>query len=201
VTSLLRRAVLLAAVAALAGAANATGAQDSPQKREAVMLVAKPGMIDPRFAETVVLVAFPPDAGPMGVVLNRPSPLDLRSIWPERKDRQGRVELIHFGGPLQPDGLLFVFRMTPPPEKALWVTGNIYLSGDGDILERLLALPEPPADQRFYAGYAGWVEGQLEHEIELGGWYVLPPDAEVIFEMNALEMWERMLQRATLPRT
>jgi putative transcriptional regulator len=199
-TSFFRPLFLLAALALLATASPAR-AQETPQQREAIMLVAQPGMIDPRFAETVVLVTFPPDAGPMGVVLNRPSPLELRSIWPDRSDRQGRTELIHFGGPLQPDGLLFVFRMTPAPEKALWVTGNIYLSGDGDILERLMAIPEPPADQRFYAGYAGWAEGQLEHEIELRGWYVLKPDPEVIFEMNALDMWERMIERATLPRT
>lgn len=176
-------------------------AQEAPRAREAILLVAHPGMIDPRFAETVVLVTFPPDTGPMGVVLNRPGPLEIRSLWPDQPERQKRNDRIFLGGPVQADGLLFVFRMSPPPVKAQWVMGDVYLSGDGALLDRLIAIPEPPVDQRFFAGYAGWGVGQLEYEIEQGGWYVLRADLRVIFEMNALEMWERMLERATLPRT
>ena len=186
------------ALLALGGSACA---QEAAPEREAVLLVAHPGMIDPRFAETVVLVTFPSDAGPMGVILNRPGPLEIRSLWPDRPERQKRDDRIFFGGPVQADGLLFVFRMSPPPEKAQWVMGDVYLSGDGALLDRLMAIPEPPVDQRFFAGYAGWAVGQLEYEIEQGGWYVLQADLRVIFEMNALDMWERMLQRATLPRT
>lgn len=192
---------LLTAIAVLLAVAGSAFAQDAAPEREAILLVAHPGMIDPRFSETVVLVTFPADVGPMGVVLNRPGPLELRSIWPDRTERQGRTDPIYFGGPVQPDGLLFVFRMSPPPEKAQWVVGDTYLSGDGELLDRLLAIPEPPVDQRFFAGYAGWAEGQLEYEIAQGGWYVLRADLRVIFEMNALEMWKRMLERATLPRT
>lgn len=194
------RRSILAICTALFLACGVARAQEASRHREAILLVAHPGMPDPRFAQTVVLVTFPPDTGPMGVVLNRPTPLELRSIWPDRADRKGRTELLNLGGPVQPDDLLFVFRMSPPPKKAQWVTGDIYLSGDSEILERLLAIPEPPGDQRFFAGYAGWARGQLEYEIETGGWYLLPPDPQVIFEMKPLEMWERMIERATLPR-
>ncbi len=189
-------ALLSAALLVLAGPSPA----QELARREAVLLVAHPDMPDPRFAETVVLVSYPPDSGPMGVVLNRPGPLELRALWPDREDRQGRTDRIDFGGPVEPDGLLFVFRMSPPPERAVWITGDIYFSGDGEILNRLLALPEPPSDQRFFAGFAGWAEGQLEFEIAEGVWYVLPPDPRVIFEMDALQMWRRLLERATLPR-
>ena len=169
-------------------------------RKEAVLLVAHPAMTDLRFAETVVLVMFPPDAGPEGVVLNKPSVVELRSVWPDRPDRQGRTDIVHHGGPVEPDGLLFVFRMTPTPQRALWVTEDIYFSGDGDLLNKLLEEKGPVAHQRFFAGYAGWAPGQLESEIAWGGWYVLPVDPEVIFDMPVENMWETLLLRATLPR-
>jgi putative transcriptional regulator len=157
-------------------------------------------MTDLRFAETVVLVTFPPDAGPMGVILNKPGALELRSIWPERQDRQGRTDIIHYGGPVEPDGLLFVFRMQPAPQKAQWVTGDVYLSGDGPLLDKLLEAPRPVPDQRFFAGYAGWAPGQLDDEIGMGGWYVLPVDSTIIFGTPANGMWEKMLEQATMLR-
>ncbi|MGH8247841.1 MAG: YqgE/AlgH family protein [Gammaproteobacteria bacterium] len=175
-------------------------AQQEEAQREAILLVAHPAMTDLRFAETVVLVTFPPDAGPMGVVLNKPSLVELRTIWPEHPDRQGRIDIVHYGGPVEPDGLLFVFRMTPAPRRALWVTDDIYFSGDGKLLDELMHERQPVPHQRFFAGYAGWAPGQLEDEIAWGGWYVLPVDAEVIFDMPVEDMWERLLERATLPR-
>jgi len=197
--STLRLMLAAAAFTALSPGDHAQAQRDRPD-REAILLVAHPAMTDLRFAETVVLVMFPPDSGPEGVVLNKPSLVELRTIWPERPDRQGRTDIIHYGGPVEPDGLLFVFRMTPVPQHALWVTDDIYFSGDGRLLEQLLEEPRPVRHQRFFAGYAGWAPGQLEDEISWGGWYVLPVDPEVIFHMPVEDMWERLLERATLPR-
>lgn len=195
------RLFLITALAtALSSVPTELPAQESGGQKEAILLVAHPAMTDLRFAETVVLVTFPPDAGPMGVVLNKPSLVELRTIWPELPGRQGRTDLVHYGGPVEPDGLLFVFRMTPPPKRAVWVTDDIYFSGDGKLLDRLLTEPRPVRNQRFFAGYAGWAPGQLENEIDWGGWYVLPIDEEVIFGMPVEDMWERLLERATLPR-
>lgn len=190
----------LAFAACLGGAGALHAQQDDQNRREAILLVAHPGMTDLRFAETVVLVTFPPDAGPMGVILNKPGALELRSIWPDRADRQGRTDLIHYGGPVEPDGLLFLFRMRPAPVKAVWVTEDIYFSGDGPLLDKLLEARKPVAHQRFFAGYAGWAPGQLDDEIGMGGWFVLPVDSDVIFGMPSEGMWETMLERATMLR-
>ncbi|HWQ39877.1 MAG TPA: YqgE/AlgH family protein [Burkholderiales bacterium] len=194
------RTLMLAWLLALGAIATLARAQDEAPSREAILLVAHPLLLDPNFSQSVVLVTFPPDSGPMGVILNRPSGVELRSIWPDRPERQGRSDIIHFGGPLEPDGLLFVFRMTPAPVRALWVTEDIYFSGDGQLLERLLEEERPVPHQRFFAGYSGWARGQLESEISGGSWYVLPVDAGVIFDMPVESMWEKLFERATLPR-
>lgn len=200
VTSSLRL-LLLPALLATLPTLPVAAQERAEQSEEAIMLVAHPAMTDLRFAESVVVVTFPPDAGPMGVILNKPGPLQLNAIWPDRDDRQARTDTLYYGGPVEPDGLLFLFRMSPAPEKALWVTDDVHFSGDGKILQTLLEEPTPvPERQRFFVGYAGWAPGQLEYEISTGGWYVLQVDPDVIFHMDVDEMWERMLERATLPR-
>ncbi len=143
---------------------------------------------------------FPTDTGPSGVILNRPTELMLRDVWPDRPDRQGRTDTLYFGGPVQPNGLLFMFHMTPPPERAWWTVDDIYFSGDGELLATLLEEPNANPSQRFFAGYASWAPGQLEGEIARGDWHVLKIDPEVLYDSEPDTLWLRMHQRATLPR-
>ena len=157
-------------------------------------------MMDPNFARTVVLVMFPSDSGPSGVILNRPSRITLRDIWPDDARHQRRTDTLFIGGPVEPDGLLFLFRMTPPPERAWWAIDDIYFSGDGELLAMLLETNEYDSGQRFFAGYAGWAPGQLENEIARGDWHVLAADPGVIYDSELDTLWQRMYQRATLPR-
>jgi putative transcriptional regulator len=52
-----------------------------------------------------------------------------------------------------------------------------------------------------YAGYAGWGPGQLQAEIERGGWHVLPADAATVFDKNPAEIWPELIKRAGTHRT
>jgi len=176
-------------------------AQDNEdQPRESILLVAAPHLNDPNFARSVVLVMFPPDSGPSGVILNRPTPMTLRDVWPDQETHQGRADDIYIGGPVQPDGLLILFRMSPPPVRAWQAVDDIYFSGDGDLLKALLLQTKPVRDQRFFAGYAGWAEGQLEWEVSRGDWHILKIDPEILYDTDSETLWERMYQRATLLR-
>lgn len=196
-----RIAIALLAGATLLSAAYVSAADVSPeQHHDSILLVAARHMMDPNFARTVVLVMFPTDSGPSGVILNRPSRVMLRDVWPDDTQRQGRTDRLFIGGPVEPDGLLFLFRMTPPPERAWWAIDDIFFSGDGYLLETLLETHAPDPAQRFFAGYAGWAPGQLENEIARGDWHVLAADPKVIYDTEPGTLWQRMYQRATLPR-
>lgn len=197
-----RRLALLAALAMLAmlvvAGRAAAGVEDDGS---AVLLVAKPDMRDPGFAQTVVLVTFPQDAGPMGVILNRPAGIAIGDLLAERTDVRPRRDPVHFGGPLEPDGLLFVFHAPLHPVKALPILDDLYLSGDGTIFNALMAATGNAVNQRFYVGHSGWDEGQLDAEIASGAWFVLPADPAVIFDMAPEHMWETLVARAQLPST
>jgi putative transcriptional regulator len=164
------------------------------------LLVAKAGMMDPTFSKTVVLAVRPDDGGPIGVILNRPSAVELRSLFPDRADFANRRDLVFLGGPVEPDALLFAFRSPRKPPNGLFVADDIYLSGFSEVLAELLKHPENAGQQRFFIGFSGWAAGQLEDEIARGGWYVLRFDAKAVFDMNPLTMYEEMLKRATVPR-
>jgi len=186
----LTAALLLAPPAALAQAETA----------RTFLLVAQPDMLDPNFSRTVVLVMRPEEGGPLGVILNRPTNVQLRELYPERAELTGRDDLVFFGGPVQPHALLFAFRSAVKPPKGLNVTGDIYISGFSEVLDELLKHPENAEEQRFFAGYAGWAQGQLEFEIARGGWYTLPLDVDAIFKMNPLTIYDELLKRAAVPR-
>jgi putative transcriptional regulator len=164
------------------------------------LLVAKPGMLDPVFDKTVVLAVRPDDGGPIGVILNRPSTLSLRDLFPDRPEMANRRDLVFLGGPVEPEALLFAFRSPRKPAKGLSIADDIYISGFSDVLAEVLKHPENAAQQRFFTGFSGWATGQLENEIARGGWYVLRFDARAVFDMNPLTMYEDLLKRATTSR-
>ncbi len=164
------------------------------------LLVAHPRMQDENFSGTVVLVIDEAPGGPLGVILNRPSEFSLSQVFSGRAEFSGRDDLLFFGGPVQPEALLFAFRAATPPEKGLHVADDIYISGFSNTLNELLKRPQDVRNQRFFSGYAGWTKGQLEAEIAQGGWYVMGFDPTAVFEVNPLGMYHEMLKRASAPR-
>ncbi len=166
----------------------------------AIFLVAKPELLDPNFAQSVVLVVFPKDAGPVGVILNRPVPLTLKDAFPEEPRLKGRGDRLYFGGPVHVNALMFLFRRADAPENAFPVVGDLYLSGDGGLLDEMLSRPDGQV-QRFFLGYSGWATQQLDFEIAEGGWYVVPADLETVLKGDPRTLWRDLLLRATAVKT
>jgi putative transcriptional regulator len=151
-----------------------------------VLLVAKPGLRDPNFSQTVVLVTQAGDSSTVGVILNRPTSV--------RHEPTG--EPVYSGGPVMPRTLVALFRSeTVPPAPSFHVLQGTYLSMHPAILEGL----KPP--YRLYAGFAGWMPGQLESEIARDGWYVLPASEELVFRRDTAGMWQELVDQASARRT
>jgi putative transcriptional regulator len=165
-----------------------------------IFLVAKPELQDPSFAQSVVLVVFPKDGGPVGVILNRPTRLTLKDGFPEQPQLKDRDDTLYFGGPVQTTGLMFLFRGDGKDDNAFPVVGDLYLSGDGELLHRLLS-EKSTAVQRFFLGYSGWTGPQLEHEIALGAWYVIEADLETVVRTDPKTLWRDLMRRATAVKT
>jgi putative transcriptional regulator len=169
-------------------------------EHEPILLVATPDLLDPNFAETVVLVLFPRGGGPLGVILNRPIPLTLKEAFPDEPQLRERTDPLYFGGPVRTTGLMFLFRGSATAEGVFPILEDLCLSFNGEVLDRILAAPQDGV-LRYFLGYSGWAPVQLEAEIARGGWYVLPADRSTILDMDPAIMWRELLARATAVKT
>ena len=193
-TALLRLAAVLFSLlpATLAPAPAVSADTASP----AIFLVAKPELVDPNFAQSVVLVVFPKDGGPVGVILNRPLKLTLKETFPSEPQLKNRGEHLYFGGPVRLNALMFLLRCSPAPANAFPVVDDLYLSGDGQLLDQQLAKPNGKV-QQYFLGYSGWAPSQLESEIAEGAWYVVPADSDTVLKADPSTLWRNLLLRAT----
>ncbi len=162
-----------------------------------IFLVAKHEMKDPRFKETVLLVTQPPQTGPFGVIINRPLNHPLSEVFPEQPKLKDRKAVLYFGGPVSSQGVMFLVRTSTPPERAVHVLKDVYFTGDREWIEALFKRPDPLRGLRAFAGYSGWGPGQLQNELQRGDWYVLPADANTIFDKDPARIWPDLIQRAT----
>jgi putative transcriptional regulator len=146
----------------------------------AVLLVAKPGMLDPTFRETVVLASQSEDSSTVGVILNRPT---------QRKHEQ-TGEPLWFGGPVMQQVIVSLYRSAEPPTApAFHVLKGIYLSMHPEAWR-------VGNSRRLYMGFSGWAPGQLETELARDSWFVLPASAEILFRADTTGMWEELVQKA-----
>lgn len=166
-----------------------------------VLLVAKRGLPDPNFRETVVLVTKPQDGGPFGVIINRPLEMRLSEIFTEFDSLKDRKDVLYFGGPVKPNGFVFLVRTPEPPPRGMSVLKDIYFTGDADLIEKLLRRPNPTEGLRVFAGYSGWGPGQLQHEIARGDWLIVPASAETVFTKNPGELWQELVKKAGVRKT
>lgn len=166
-----------------------------------VFLVAKRELQDPNFRETVVLVTQPRQGPPWGVIINRPLTHVLSDVLPDQPTLKGRKDVLFFGGPVLPQGLMFLVRGSNPPKRATIVLHDAFFTGDTDFIDTLLKRPDPTRGLRVYSGYAGWGLGQLQNEIERGGWHVVPADSETLFDMDPARIWPELIKRAATRQT
>jgi putative transcriptional regulator len=162
------------------------------------LLVAMPGMPDPRFARTVVYICSHGPNGAMGLIVNRlfadadfPSLLQQLNI--ESSPETPPVS-IFFGGPVEP-GRGFVLHSTDCiREGTLRIDETVALSATIDIL-RIIAEGDGPERKLMALGYSGWGAGQLENELKANGWLTVPADDDLLFDDNPDNKWERALAK------
>ena len=186
---ILRQLLLLIALLAAMPPASAQ-AEKIPN---GVFLVAKPALNDPNFRKTVVLVTQAPNGTTVGFIINRPGRQSLAQILPDNEVFKRFTEPLYIGGPVESAGLFAVFRSKDQVEGALGVLADVSFALDPAAVETLMHTP--PAQLRFFNGYAGWAPGQLSAELEHGGWYVLNADADTVFRKDMDTLWEELIRR------
>ena len=167
---------------------------------EGKLLIALPGMTDPRFERSVIFMcAHSLDTGAMGVCINRPiDGLDFRELVSNLEIETGPQTPdfpILYGGPVD-TGRGFVLHSADyeGDESTMPITDDISLTATLDIL-RALARGGGPHQALFALGYAGWGEGQIEEEIRANAWVHCDADAEILFAQKPEQKWAAALAK------
>lgn len=161
------------------------------QSLKGQLLIAGPGLIDPNFRRTVVLVGEHSEEGALGVILNRASESTVDEAAPELSSLVAGLGAIHVGGPVQPSAIVVLAEFSQPGRAGSLVLGSVgFLPSevDPDELGELRRA-------RVFAGYAGWGPGQLDGELDEGSWIVEPALPDDVFTADPEELWSDVLRR------
>lgn len=174
------------------------GAMDDPDRLDLTghLLVAGPGMLDPNFAGTVVLVCHHDGDGALGLTLNRPTEVTVGDVLPGWVERLSDPPVVFLGGPVQNEVAVGLGKLLPneaPPDGFEDVGGGV----------GLVDLGGSPAEAagsfgtlRVFSGYAGWSAGQLDLEVATGDWLVTPAEPSDPFTPTPGLLRRAVLRRA-----
>lgn len=162
------------------------------------LLIAMPGMGDPRFEKSVIFMCAHSEDGALGLIINKPTreirfqtlleQLDL-DVGPTQRDIR-----VHFGGPVENERGFVLHSSDYRAEAAtLQVSKSFGMTATLDVLEDL-AKGAGPSSALLALGYAGWGPGQLEGEILQNGWLTCEADPELVFGDDDSGKWEAALK-------
>lgn len=162
------------------------------------LLVAMPGMQDPRFAKTVIYLCAHNGEGAMGLVLNRvfdglTFPELLAQLGIEASSRLAKAS-VYFGGPVETGRGFVLHSPDYVRDGTLVVNDGIALTATVDIL-RSIAAGNGPRRHLLALGYAGWGPGQLDMEIRANGWLNVAADNDLVFDRDLATKWDRAMAK------
>lgn len=157
-----------------------------------IVIVADPFLKDPNFMRSVVFICDHQPEGSFGFVLNRKIEEPVGSLL---TNLEGCDWPVHIGGPVQTDTLHFL-HLRPDLLGGVEVTDGIFWGGDFDKLTSAILLDQIQSHEiRFYLGYSGWTEGQLEAELKEKSWLVTHGNQKLVFKSDLQQIWPQALHQ------
>lgn len=151
------------------------------------LLVSGPYLPDPYFRRTVVLLCEHNEKGSFGFVLNRPMDIVVNDLV---EGIPPMAQPVSIGGPVQSDDLFYLHTLGPHVQGSVAVVDGVYMGGDYDQLRAMLRADHRLLKHvRFFVGYSGWGEKQLDRELEERSWWVSRADRRRIMKTGLPDLW------------
>lgn len=167
--------------------------QNKNRPQKGALLISKPLIGDGFFEQSVVYLTTHDKDGSLGFTLNKNSSLFAQDFMNQLPGE----DPIYFGGPVEQDALFYLHTMDTLAG-AVPAGNGLYLGGDYLVLQEAIrtarALNLETARCKFFLGYSGWSEGQLEEEIKEGTWIVLTPPFEIEPLTLTTEAWRMYMK-------
>ena len=164
------------------------------------MLIAMPGIGDPRFERALVLICAHDEAHAMGIAVNRPveglTLPDLLARLDVKPSLELAPDLVLLGGPVDRErGFVLHTEDYTAGEHSLAVSDGIALTATREVLEAMAGHGHAPRRSLLALGYAGWGAGQLEREIRENVWLTCEPDEALVFGADHAHKWSQALAK------
>lgn len=165
-------------------------------------LIAMPGLQDETFAKSVVYMCEHSTGGALGLVINKPSDIDVKGLFDKVELPLHRQDLLHTpvfqGGPVQTErGFVLHESMMPGLEavyaSTMTIPGGLEMTTSKDVLEAL-STGAGPLKVFVSLGYSAWGEGQLESELLDNSWLTVAADLSVIFDTPVELRYDKALK-------
>jgi len=157
------------------------------------VLLAEPFMLDPNFKRTAVLLCeYSLEEGGVGFVMNKPLHMQVDSLIEDFPEFDADV---FFGGPVATDTIHYIHNVGELLDDSQPVTKGVFWGGDFEKLKFLITSELiKPSNIRFFVGYSGWSNGQLENELEMGSWVTADMDTNYLFRSEPDDLWQQVMQ-------
>lgn len=165
-------------------------------------LIAMPGLEGEPFARSVVYMCEHSERGALGLVINKPSDINLQKLFDKVELPLGRKDLsetpVFQGGPVQTDRGFVLHEAMMPGEDAVYastmvIPGGLEMTTSKDVLEAL-STGAGPRKLLVSLGYSAWGQGQLESEISENSWLTVEADPSLIFDVPVAQRYDKALQ-------
>jgi len=155
------------------------------------LLIAEPSILsDSSFNRSVVLLTEHNEGGSVGFIFNKPSPYTISDLIPD-VDSSLKV---YFGGPVSEDNLYFVHKVPELIPDSIEIADGIFWGGDFEAIQSLLKDDIlSKQDIRFFLGYSGWSQKQLEEELQTTSWLIVENKFQNLFTINHSNFWKNEL--------
>lgn len=157
-----------------------------------ILLIADPFLKDPNFLRTVILLCEHQAQGSFGLVLNKQIEQTLDKLVPEF---EGFKLPVYFGGPVQVNTIHFIHQYPDLIPDSVKVHNGIYWGGNFESVTALIKNKD--IDHRkvkFFIGYSGWSETQLEGELEEKSWLTVSANRKLVFNTGEDQIWKGSLK-------
>ncbi len=166
------------------------------------LLVASPALLDPNFERTVILMLEHAVEGALGLVLNRPSGIDVADGFEAWADWSRPPACLFVGGPVQPEAAFCVALVGDGDTPAIPTDGLAPIVARlavADLERTPMWIPAEIEAARIFCGYAGWTGGQLERELREDAWFVVDAADDDVFAPEPDRLWHDVLRRQPGP--
>jgi len=157
------------------------------------VLIAEPFLNDTYFKRSVVFITEHKAEGSVGFVLNKPVELKVQDVIQNFPFIDSGISI---GGPVNTNTLHYIHTLGDLLPDSVKVLDNIYWGGDFETLKKFIAEGKIKKDQiRFFLGYSGWSEQQLEKELKENAWLVTNINSEMIMKGEEEGFWNQILEK------